>query len=187
MTTALAGGLELLERSLGYTRVVLSTLSTLRADDLTRATPCRDWDLTVLLTHMEDGLDAFTEAATGALGAQPAPVDPDAPRPARMRDKACALLGAWSGPAPAGVDVGGHAVAADLMLGAAALEITVHGWDVATALAQDHPVPEPLAGRLLDVALHLVGPGDRTVRFGQPRAVPHESPQADRLLAFLGR
>lgn len=184
MTTALAGAVELLERSLGYTRVVLGAA---RGADLSCPTPCRDWTLADLLAHMEDALDAFTEAACGALGTPPRPVAPQTPRLDRIRDKACALLGAWSAPPPEGVDVGGHAVASDLLLSAAALEITVHGWDVATSLGLDRPLPDPLAEQLLDLARVLVQPSDRVVRFDWPRAVPDDAGPGERLLAHLGR
>lgn len=184
MTAALAGAVELLERSLGYTRVVLAVVE---EADLLRRTPCLDWTLADLLAHMEDALDAFAEAATGVLGVPHAATASAHARVDRIRDKACALLGAWSAPVPRGVDVGGRDVATDLLLGAAALEITVHGWDVATSLGLGHPVPDALAQRLLDVARLLVGPGDRVVRFGPPRGVPHDAPAAQRLLAHLGR
>jgi len=187
-TTALTGAVELLERALGYTRVVLGAVT---EADLDRPTPCADWTLGDLLVHMEDALDAFTEAAGGTLArtASPradAPSD-QVPRVARIRDKACALLGAWSAPAPPGIDVEGRPVASELLLGAAALEVTVHGWDVARGLGLEHPLPEALAERLLDLAHALVDPADRVVRFAPARPVPPGAPAAERLLAWLGR
>ena len=78
MTTALTGAIELLDRALGYTRVVLAGVP---GADLDRRTPCRDWNLGQLLAHMDDALDAFTEAAGGAVdvparGWSPAPRGP---------------------------------------------------------------------------------------------------------------
>ena len=99
MTTALTGAVELLDRALGYTRVVLAGVP---GADLDRRTPCRDWNLGQLLAHMDDALDAFTEAAGGAVdvparGWSPLRVD-------RLQEKACALLGAWSGRRRTGVE-----------------------------------------------------------------------------------
>lgn len=187
-TTALTGAVELLERALGYTRVVLGAVT---EADLDRPTPCADWTLGDLLAHMEDALDAFTEAACGTL-ARTTPPRADAPsnqvpRVGRIRDKACALLGAWSAPAPQGIEVEGRPVASELLLGAAALEVTVHGWDVARALDLEHPLPEALAERLLDLAHALVDPADRVVRFAPARPVPAGASAADLLLAWLGR
>ena len=64
MTATLGGSVELLERALGYTRARLG-----RVDDglLDRPTPCEGWTLGDLLAHMEDALDAFTEAASGRV------------------------------------------------------------------------------------------------------------------------
>lgn len=186
-TTALAGAVELLERALGYTRVVLGAVT---QADLDRPTPCADWTLGDLLAHMEDALDAFTEAAGGTLARASTPVATATgalPPVLRIRDKACALLGAWSAPAPPGIDVEGRPVASELLLGAAALEVTVHGWDVARGLGLEHPLPEALAARLLDLAHALVDPADRVVRFAPARPVPAGAPAADRLLAWLGR
>jgi uncharacterized protein (TIGR03086 family) len=182
VTTALAGAVELLERSLGYTRTALVAV---RSDDLGSPTPCRRWTLGQLLAHMEDGLDAFTEAAGGQVTTTPT----EASRPAvdRLQVKACHLLGLWSGAPPAGVDVEGARVATELLVATAALEITVHGWDVARAVRLDHAVPEAFAGRLLDVAGLVVTPEDRGVRFDEPVPQPPGASYAARLLGHLGR
>ena len=59
-TTALLGGVELLERAIGYTQGSLVLVS---SDMLASATPCADWDLRGLLAHMMDSLVALSEAA----------------------------------------------------------------------------------------------------------------------------
>lgn len=185
-TTASTDAVELLERALGYTRVVLPAITDA---DLVRPTPCAAWTLGDLLAHMEDALDAFTEAAGGTLGRQlpPVPAICAAARAGRIRDRACALLGAWAASPPPGIVVEGREVPSELILGAAALEITVHGWDLARGLGLRHPLPDPLATRLLDVARLVVDPADRVVRFAPPWPVPPDAPAGDRLLAWLGR
>lgn len=182
MTTALTGAVELLERSLGYTRVVLSRVGD---DDHGRPTPCRGWTLGELLTHMEDALDVFAEAAGGSVVRRSD--GPPPPQVERIRDKACALLGTWSRPAPSGVAVAGHELATEVLLGTAALEITIHGWDVARSLGLDPPLPEQMAERLLRLAVMLVDPADRVVRFAAPLSVAPDASAAERLLAWLGR
>jgi uncharacterized protein (TIGR03086 family) len=185
VTTALAGAVELLDRSLSYTRVVLSGVD---GPDLARPTPCRGWSLADLLTHMEDALDAFAEAAGGEVRV-PAPrgVPAAVPQVGRLQTKACALLGAWAGETPEGVNVAGHPVTSELLVATAALEVTVHGWDVGRSLGTGREVPDELALRLLDVAHRVVQPHDRTVRFATPLPVPPEAGPGERLLAFLGR
>jgi uncharacterized protein (TIGR03086 family) len=182
--SALDGAVELLDRSLAYTRVALAAVSD---DRLTAPTPCAGWDVARLLQHMEDSLDAFGEAALGrvALGGTARGPVPAAVRRRSLQQKACALLGTWSHP-EARVRVGPYVVDTALVAEVAALEITVHGWDVAQAVGLVHPLPEALAHRLLPVAQQMVTDADRGRRFAAPRAVASTS-DAARLLGFLGR
>jgi len=181
VTTALAGAVELLERSLGYTRVALAGVTEAR---LAAPTPCRNWTLRDLLAHMDDSLDAFTEAAGGSVALTGAP---SAPRVMVLQQKACALMGLWSGPGPAGIRVGELDLATDLLVATAALEITVHGWDVAQATGERTPIPEELARQLLPIAHHTVTGIDRGVRFAEALPEPAGATSDVRLRAFLGR
>lgn len=182
MDAALEGAVELLERSLGYTRVMLADVG---PHNLTAPTPCAGWDLRRLLAHMDDALDAFTEAAAGrvAVGAVPPAQD----RVESLRDKACALLGAWTEARPPAVVVGDAELDAPLLVATAALEITVHGWDVGQATGRRTPIPADLARGLLAVAEQVIGPADRGVRFAAPGPVGTSTVPSDILLAFLGR
>lgn len=139
-----------------------------------------------MLAHLEDSLDAFTEAADGRIGVGP-PAG-DGARVEVLREKACALLGAWSCD-PSGrtcVAVGDSDLASPLLVATAALEVAVHGWDVSRATGQGAPIPADLARGLLAVAEQSVDPLDRGVRFATAR--PASGPSYDaRLLAFLGR
>lgn len=70
MTSQLDRAVELLERSLAHTRVVLHDLEAAlpsRPGLLRAPTPCTAWDLETLLAHLADSLDAFTEAAVGRV------------------------------------------------------------------------------------------------------------------------
>ena len=185
-TSTAATGVELLERALGYTRTVLASVTD---ELLDRRTPCRSWDLGELLAHMEDALDAFTEGAHGRVdcAAQPDPRRPVALRVTALRDKACALLGAWAGTVPASVEVGGLRLDTALLARAAALEVAVHGWDVAQATGLGTRLPEALARDLMSVAQQLVGEADRGLRFGPARPGTDDAPADVRLLRFLGR
>ncbi len=141
---------------------------------------------------MDDALDAFLEAAGGTVAPPTGPGG--APRPGgtdSLCAKACALLGAWTSAPPRPVTLGragrGAGVVMDpgLLVLTAALEITVHGWDVARALDLDHPVPPALAVDLLPVASALVGEG----RFAPALAVAGDpgAPSGVRLLGAVGR
>lgn len=184
MTAALEGAVELLERSLSYTRVALADV---RPDGLDRPTPCAGWTLRHLLAHMEDALDAFTEAAGGTV--QVRPVIRTETRVEVLREKACALLGAWTAPR-AGTDevrVGDLGLDAPLLLATAALEVTLHGWDVRQSTGGGTRIPDDLASGLLAVAHAVIDGGDRGPRFADPVPVPVGAPADVQLLAWAGR
>jgi uncharacterized protein (TIGR03086 family) len=182
MSGALEGAVELLERSLGYTRVMLADVG---PHNLGARTPCAGWDLRRLLAHMDDALDAFTEAAAGHVVVDGVPWTDE--RVEALREKACALLGAWTRARPASVSVGGRQLDAAVLVATAALEITVHGWDVAQSTGRGTPIPADLARGLLPIAEGLIGPADRGSRFAAPTQAVTSTVPSVMLLAFLGR
>lgn len=184
MSQALDGAVELLERSLAYTR---GTLAGVRPEHLDAATPCVGWTLGHLLAHMEDALDAFTEAASGRVRVDPVPETTT--RVDALREKACALLGAWTAARPASeeIAIGDVGLDAPLLVATAALEITVHGWDVGQATGGRTRIPDDLARGLLSVAEHVIGPLDRGPRFACPRPAQPGATYDERLLAWTGR
>lgn len=181
MTATLPTSVDLLGRALDYTR---ARLTGVRGGLLDRPTPCAAWRLGDLLVHMEDSLDAFTEAAGGRVSVHLTHTTEG--RVAAIEEKACALLGAWSRPAPGDVLVGGLDLASPLLVATAALEITAHGWDVGQATTAE-PIPTDLAVELLAVAHLTVTAADRPVRFGPAVPVDPDAAADVRLLGFLGR
>jgi uncharacterized protein (TIGR03086 family) len=107
---------------------------------------------------------------------------------ARVRDRACHLLGSWLGEdRREPVSIGGRTLPASVLTSTGAIEIAVHGWDVARACGQRRPIPPRLAQELLVLASLLVRRADRPARFAPPvRPAPQATP-SDHLLAFLGR
>jgi uncharacterized protein (TIGR03086 family) len=191
------GALGLLERAVGYTRVSLHAIA---PADLKRPTPCAGWDLAALLRHMSDSLAALREAADVGevrLSAD-VPADPvvhvatarcpDADLVSRIRDQACWLLGAWTKHDGAQlVRIAGSPMTAAVLASTGALEITVHGWDVAQACGRAHPLPPLLAAELFDLVPLLVRDADRPGRFAAPIRLDPSASVSDRLLAVLGR
>jgi uncharacterized protein (TIGR03086 family) len=180
-------GPALLERAVGYTRTSLHLVA---STPLTARTPCQGWDLQTLLRHMDDSLAAFTEAADiGYVDLVPVVADDPARLLVdRLRSRACALVGAWTHRPPgASVPVDDREIPPDLLATAGALEITVHGWDVAVACGARHPVPDALARELQDLLPFLVTDEDRPSRFADPVDVPAGVGAGTRLLAALGR
>ncbi|GAA3550223.1 TIGR03086 family metal-binding protein [Nocardioides daeguensis] len=178
----MVAGLDLLQRALDYTRDALGTIT---CADVDRPTPCAGWNLADLLAHMEDALDAFAEAADGAVGLSSAAPTPLEARVQALQHKACALLAAWLRADRPTVEVGGRPLAIDAIARIAALEIAVHGWDVGQATGCGAPLPEPLAVALLPSALQIALAGDD--RFAPPLPVAVEAPAGLHVLALLGR
>lgn len=180
-----AHAIELLERSLGYTRAGLVQCP---HADPHAPTPCTGWDLSDLLAHMEGSLDAIIEMATGGLALVPAEPDGGVTgRVRRLQLKACALLGTWSDQTPAAtagsVLVHDRAAPTPLLVTAAALEIAVHGWDVHRSVGSDQPIPEALARELRPVVPHVVDPR----HFASPVPARPGSGAAEALLGLVGR
>jgi uncharacterized protein (TIGR03086 family) len=180
----LLGGVGLLERAVNYT---LGALHPVRDADLSAPTPCRAWDLRALLAHLDESLLALHEAAAlghvTLAGAEPTGGDPVA----AVRVRASALLGAWTNTRRADVTVGDAALTTGILATAGAMEVAVHGWDVARAAGRDRSLPPVLAEEMLALSPFLVTDADRPARFAAPVAVPARAGAGERLLAFLGR
>lgn len=186
--TPVVVGAELLERALAFTRGALALVT---PDRMGAPTPCDAWHLGDLLEHMEDSLAALHDAAaTGRVALAPWPsAQPDEPAVvASLRHHGCSLLGAWSRlDDDQLVAVGGRPLPASTVALVGALEVAVHGWDVARACGDPRPLPDGLARELLQHADRLVTPADRGLRFGRPVSLPFGRPASDRLLALTGR
>ena len=106
----------------------------------------------------------------------------------RLVQRACAMRAAWlQRLTSAPIGVGDLALGRDTLALVGALEIAVHGWDVAQAVGSGLRMPEDLAARLYDVALVVVTPDERGTRFAEAVEVPMNAPASMRLLAHLGR
>ena len=179
---------ELLERALAYTR---GRLAHVTPDLLHSPTPCAAWDLQGLLEHMDDALDAFLEAAGGVVALRSRPADPSATATVgRLQVKACTLVGVWTASIRGGaqtVEIGGRPMPTALLVGTAALEVAVHGWDVGRSTGEAAPLPAELARALRPIAAFSVTAADRGVRFADPVPVGPDAAPDQLLLAHLGR
>jgi uncharacterized protein (TIGR03086 family) len=110
-----------------------------------------------------------------------------------LRDSATEVLGRWAALVTDSlvtdslVAVDDRYLTGPMVAAVGAIEIAVHGWDVARACGEHRPIPRPLAEELLDLARLFVTDQDRPVRFASPVRVDAGTPAQDRLLAHLGR
>jgi uncharacterized protein (TIGR03086 family) len=190
-----SGATGLLAGAISY---ALAACALIRPWEMALPTPCPDWDLAALLGHLADSMaDLETAIRTGCLDLDhprgPAGEDPvDA-----LREQAAELLCAaycHAGP-ESFVTIGGLPMPADLVACTGAVEIAVHGWDVAAALARAgcagagcnrvEPIPAALATRMLRVCPLIVA--SRESLFAVPVAVPAQAGPGDQLVSYLGR
>ena len=177
---------EALER----TRLIVAGVA---HEQLHRLTPCADWDVHELLSHIVAGnrwvkplvggltIDEVGDRLDGdQLGADPlmayveSAADADAAFSAPgALDRPCAVS---YGPVPASVYCG-HRL----------LDVFVHGWDLAVATGQDATLDPELAATCWAVVEPeldmLIGSG----AFGSTHDAPPEADVATRLLLVLGR
>ncbi|MEV4113210.1 maleylpyruvate isomerase N-terminal domain-containing protein [Nonomuraea sp. NPDC049695] len=207
-TLASAAGVALLERAIDY---AVGSLRIVTTAALCRATPCADWNLQRLLDHLADSLQTLNDAATGHVLPPPSRIGHVFPPPVdevsrgachnpalHLRDGATEVLALWTGTlasnrtagTPPGnelIAIAGHHLTSPVVAAVGAIEIAVHGWDVARSCGEHRPIPSLMADELLDLAQLFVTGDDRPHRFAPRVTVSPHAPAEDRLLAYLGR
>ncbi|MFV4009777.1 TIGR03086 family metal-binding protein [Mycobacterium tuberculosis] len=165
--------------------VLQHVLRGIGASDLTRQTPCTEYDVSQLADHLLRSLAIIGAAA----GAQLAPRDVDAPLETQVADAAQAVMEAWRRRGLAGtVELNSNQVPATVPVGILCLEFLVHAWDFAIATGSQVIASEPVSEYVLAVAGKVITPATRnSAGFAAPAAVGSFAPVLDRLIAFTGR
>jgi uncharacterized protein (TIGR03086 family) len=180
---------DLLEIAIGY---AVGSLSCVTAGSLSSPTPCAAWDLGALLEHVSDSLAALHDAiATGRVSLDVlarTPVSSADDLVTTLRTQAGRLLAASAaGGEDRAVAIAGRRLTGRQVTAVGALEITVHGWDIAEACRCPRPVPPALATSILAIIPLVVTHVTRNAQFaGAIPAAPQACP-SDRLVALLGR
>jgi uncharacterized protein (TIGR03086 family) len=183
------GSADLMAMAIRYT---LGSLPYVTPVSLSGPTPCAAWDLASLLAHLSDSLAALQEAlVTGCVSldlAAQAQVVPADGLVAMLRVQAGQLLAASSaGRADRPVAIADRRLAGRQMAAAGAVEIAVHGWDIAEACHCRRPIPAALATSILAVVPLVVTEVTRGAQFANPVAPAPQATPGDRLVALLGR
>lgn len=168
-----------------------------RPDQMGLPTPCSEWDVRALLTHLVGGNGRWAGVARGeplrrgpAQGGGPGADLLGGDPAGAYRRSAAELQAAWGDPAlldrpfalPIG-DLPGRAALAQHLV-----ETVVHGWDLARATGQQPAYDPEVVRTALDFA-QAHTPADRPPGgpFAPPVPVADDLPEIDRLAALLGR
>jgi uncharacterized protein (TIGR03086 family) len=186
---SLTRGLELLESAVSYG---LAGAGLVTPQLLARPTPCRGWDLEMLLFHVSDSIETLNEAiVTGhiRLGSTQGRGGREADAVSVLHGRAARLLGACSAARADDrrVAIGERELTQRKVALAGAIEVTIHGWDIRAACGAFRPIPPLLAAMLLPMAPLLITPGARPGLFADPIQLPGPAHPGDQLVAFLGR
>ena len=164
------------------------------ADGWSLPTPCEHWNVAQVFQHAAGDQLAYASKLTGGPGPDYDPFEP----PSAVDGDASALLEPMLGAAAdafAAVDPDDAQVPVPLppftlpapsAVAAAALDATVHAWDIAVTTRQPSPLTPDLARALRPIADALVDPL-RGFAFGPAIPPAPEADEATSLLNFLGR
>jgi uncharacterized protein (TIGR03086 family) len=159
-------------------------------DKLGNPTPCREWDVRAVLTHMTGVV------ANMGLGASALDLLPDITayelrddRVSQFRSEADRTLAAWTERGlsdEVNVGAGPMPVAAAMRINL--LDTATHSWDIARATGQGEELPDDLATFVLECCEGIVTDQIRGFAGIDP-AVPvtADATPTQRLVAFLGR
>lgn len=165
--------------------VLQSVLHGVTPDDLSRPTPCREFDVAGLTDHLLNSITLIGSAA----GAQM----PERDGAASVEDQVIAAarqaVAAWRRRGVEGtVPFGKGEAPAQMMARILSLEFLVHAWDYAAATGQTVDVAAEQPECVLGWAREIITPEGRVrAGFDDPVALGADAPPLDRLLAFTGR
>jgi uncharacterized protein (TIGR03086 family) len=170
------------EAALGALQHVLHPIA---RDELSRSTPCSEYDVMQLTDHL---LNSITLLG-GAAGAELPERDTGDSLERQVIGAARPALDAWHRRGMnETVRLGTNEIPATFAVSILSIEFLVHGWDYAAATEHPINVAESLADYVLGLAKNVITPeGRATVGFADPVAVPDDAPALDRLIAFTGR
>jgi uncharacterized protein (TIGR03086 family) len=180
-------------RAIAQTEAVVAAVT---PDQLALPTPCTEYDVRALLSHIAGGLTRAALVGEGDPGAlaRPAVVDgvPDDGWPGAYRAAAARATAAWTDDAKldALVEVPWGKVPGRFAIAGYIQEILAHGWDLAKATGQETERDPELALWALGTARRILPPdirGNDGVPFGPVVDAPADAAPYTQLAAWLGR
>lgn len=167
--------IETLSRALDQAEELLSSV---QADDLDKPTPCTDWSVRDLASHLASGPGNFLKTARGEEVDFTAPADIlDGAWATTFRAGADGLLQHWKGQSADQAAGAGFQVA----------EMAVHSWDLASALGRGAALDDEVAEVGLAAMQQGLTDENRGSVFAAAVPVGEDASAYDRLAAFAGR
>jgi uncharacterized protein (TIGR03086 family) len=153
-------------------------------DDLGRSTPCPEFTVGQLETHLLGSLSSLTNLAGGTLVASSAD-----DLESRIADAAQQAVETWMRRGSEGtVQAGPRELPATDAAGILSVEFLVHAWDFASATGQKVEVSDEVATYVLGLAGQIITPELReSAGFGPAIPINDDAPALDRLVAYSGR
>ncbi|BBX75480.1 TIGR03086 family protein [Mycobacterium shinjukuense] len=173
------------EATLAVLRRVLRTIA---SGDMSRPTPCTEYDVAGLTGHLLNEIMVLG----GLVGADFA----DCPHSGdtysverQVISAARPALDAWHRHGLEGeVALGPGSMTARVAVSVFSIEFLVHAWDYGVAVGRSVQVSDSLAEYVLGLARKLIKPHERgAAGFDEPVDVPDDASGLDRLVAFTGR
>lgn len=175
-----------LESAVDYTSRILAQV---RPDQYDAPTPCTEWNVRQLVEHMVNGSRAFAAAATGEQASE-APVGDDLR--SAFEEAARAEIAAFRSPGALDKkypfpfpDISG-----DLAVQIHAMDLRIHGWDLAKAVGVDGEMDTAEAEDSMAFVQRVASGmprGGEGAPFGPETTPPPNATPTQRLVAFLGR
>ncbi|MGD1111602.1 MAG: TIGR03086 family metal-binding protein [Mycobacterium sp.] len=170
------------EETLGVLQHVLHPIA---SDDLSRQTPCTEFDVAQLTEHLLNSITAIG----GMVDAEfPERVESDSVE-RQVISAARPALDAWHRRGLDGsVPFGKGEMPAKGACAILSIEFLVHAWDYARAVGHDVEAPASLTEYVLNLARNVIKPEFRGgAGFDDPVEVPADAGALDQLVAFTGR
>jgi uncharacterized protein (TIGR03086 family) len=170
------------EDTLGVLQRVLHPIA---ADDLTRQTPCSEFDVQQLTAHLLKSIAGLG----GMVGAELPERDDGDSVERQIIAAARPALDAWHRRGLDGtVPFGNSELPAKSACGIFSIEFLVHAWDYAAAVGHRLDAPQPLSEYVLGLARQIIRPELRGgAGFDDPVEVPADAGALEQLVAFTGR
>ena len=164
--------------------VLQHVLRGLGEDDLGRSTPCTEFTVGQLESHLLGSLTSLTSLAGSTLVPSTAGY-----LESRIADAAQQAVETWTARGLAGtVQAGPRELPATIAASILSVEFLVHAWDFASATGQKVTVSDDVATYVLGLAEKIVTPELReSAGFDPAISINADVPALDRLIAFSGR